>query len=119
MRRNERVKYVYFDAFDYRVEVVLCSKLAESRKRRDKKLGKDPDSLEDEEALHCYNAADATSHLFLPFNADPGTVAHECAHVVQAMMDHVGAEYEKEVFAYHLGYLVKEVCQWVEACRRR
>jgi len=119
MRRDERVTDIYFDAFDYRVEVVLCANLAEARSRRDKKLGKDPDSLADEEALHCYNSADATSHLFLPFNANPGTVAHECAHVVQAMMDHVGAEYEKEVFAYHLGYLVKEVCQWIDLCRRK
>lgn len=50
---------------------------------------------------------------WIMFGPDPSikTIAHEVFHTVWNIMKHIGAEFENEVMAYHMGYLVQEITE--------
>jgi hypothetical protein len=53
------------------------------------------------------------SMIFLPYNVSVDTIAHESWHVVHQIMNHVGVELDSETVAYHLGYLVGKIFEFV------
>jgi hypothetical protein len=57
---------------------------------------------------------EALSFIFLPFNASPGTIAHESWHVIRRMVSYIGAELDNEMVAYHLGYITNEVWKLIK-----
>lgn len=58
------------------------------------------------------NENEKFSHMVLPFDVTPGVIAHEASHVVWGIMKFIGAEFEDEVVAYHIGHLVGKVHAW-------
>jgi hypothetical protein len=52
-------------------------------------------------------------YMFLPPNAKASTIAHECWHALQGMLDFVNIKTDHECVAYHLGYLVQKVHNFV------
>lgn len=57
-----------------------------------------------------HSTFEGRTHMFFPLNANEGTIAHEAYHVVHAMFDWCGVrEFDNEMVAYHLGYLVEEI----------
>jgi len=64
-------------------------------------------SHDDAQAL-TFVAADAThGYVFLKKNAPVNHLVHECWHIVNNIFTERGIEFEDEVVAYHLDYLVK------------
>lgn len=51
------------------------------------------------------------SFIFLKPNVSNGTIAHESWHAIQNLFECVGAELENEMVAYHLGFLVDQICK--------
>lgn len=66
----------------------------------------------------CMKSDTATSMLIFDINAPCGIIAHECWHAIRRMIVFHGGELENEVVAYHLGYLVEQVCKFQKASAR-
>ena len=98
---------VTFDAFDYLVRVTFTDDVVAARVKIDSIVGKYPGGPAG--AIHSWADDNPVSYLFLPYDARPSTIAHECWHVVRQMLRICGAELENEVVAYHLGWLVGKV----------
>ena len=106
--------WVEFPVFsDYIVHVEITSDLKKS-------LSKYPQTevIPDEESDHCegmvvHDTDGCLSFLFLKHNASVGTIAHESWHVIKRMLDVMGVEIDSETTAYHLGYLVNKVFQFM------
>lgn len=106
---REVAKAVKMQPFPFRVQVIVTSDVNQSIIKRERLVGKhEPnDSIY---ALQCESArGDGISYIFLPFDADPGTVAHESYHAIRTMLRFVGSECEEELLAYHLGHLVRAI----------
>jgi hypothetical protein len=96
---------VKFPAWDFDVKVILTGNVDASIHRRD------PNHEDGSAHAACLkNAASNPNCLIvLPYMPGAGTIAHESWHAVRQMLDYCGANYENEVVAYHLGYLVNQI----------
>jgi hypothetical protein len=57
-----------------------------------------------------HSTIDGRTHMFFPFDSDPGTIAHEAWHVIYHMFDWIGVkDFDNEFTAYHVGYLVEQI----------
>jgi hypothetical protein len=106
--RKEFSGFCTFDAFNYRVHLIITQDIVASRKLRNNILGEFVYETTPY-AIHCAVPDDALSYLFLPFDVGPGTIAHEAWHAVRRMLTFCCAELDNEVVAYHLGYLVSAI----------
>jgi len=97
---------------DYDVKIVFCLDLGEARKARYGTTG----SSDNARGLHT-KAVGGISHLFFKLGDCPtGVVAHECWHAIHAMFEWAGVrDFENELVAYHLGYLVQKVADFRNA----
>jgi hypothetical protein len=109
-RYDDYAKWTNFDVFsNYTVRIVFSSDLRKSAMGR---LGHMP---ADESAVafvfHVHNRSQ--SYIFLPLDTSESTVAHEAWHVVHKVLKCSGVEeFDDEVVAYHLGWLVRQIYQF-------
>lgn len=112
---KERSTELIVEPFGYTVTVIVSDDIHESARRR----------IPDMEPNANWGAMTATvnselhSLIFLPDNVASGTIAHESFHVLWHLMRHIGAEFENEVMAYTLGYIVEEVTLFVKGKKRK
>jgi hypothetical protein len=97
---------------NYQVHVIFCSNIRETCLKRFNQVSKSPDA----DAVHVVSNK-YSGHSFLIFkigNASAGTIAHEVYHAVDQLLDYNGvhSNYDGEVVAYHVGYLVDEACSF-------
>lgn len=110
MRKN-KIKVLDFSILGhYQVHIELSSNIRAALKKykQTENVNMDDDD-EDTDALAIHVKNVSFSYIFLPHNARPGTIAHESWHVVRRMFEHVGADLEDEMVAYHIGYLVDQI----------
>ena len=105
---RSKVKLIEFPVFvDYCVHVEFTDNLERSmakyKQTENIPCGEDTHAI----AVHVEDAG--LSFMFLPYDVNVGTIAHECWHVVKNMMDYHGVELDSETTAYHLGYMVNKV----------
>lgn len=103
---ERRLKIVFPVFSEYTVYVVLTKDIPEAARKRCI-----PGDFDYTRGLHVRNGF--TSWMFLHPRACSSTVAHECWHAVEGIMKAIGADPESEVIAYHLGYLVGEVSNFM------
>lgn len=53
------------------------------------------------------------SHIILPHDAEIGVIVHEVYHFVWWLMEVIGALHDNEIIAYHMGYTVQRICEWL------
>lgn len=53
------------------------------------------------------------SHIILPYGAEIGTIVHEVYHFCWRLMETIDALHENEIIAYHMGYTVQRICEWL------
>ena len=105
---EEKTK-IYFDAWDYEVNIVLSSNLDASINRRDKSH-----KFEGKTAGICMPSSSGRPQclIILPYRPKASLIAHESWHAVRNILDYCGANYDSETVAYHLGYLVRQICSF-------
>jgi hypothetical protein len=66
-------------------------------------------------AIHiwCNRENRPISYMVFPEDASVGTITHECWHCIKKMFSWIGSDYEDEIVAYHLDYLVQEVFDFI------
>jgi hypothetical protein len=95
--------------FGYKVYVIVTNSVLESRKRRGNILGKVDDSIPTIAMCSHGEAESSFSYIFIKPTANAGTIAHEVYHSLCNMFRYISADYEEEIMAYHLTYLVDEI----------
>jgi hypothetical protein len=96
---------------NYQVHIIFTENIRETCLKRFNLVSRSADA----DAVHVVsNKFEGHSFLiFLIGNASSGTIAHEAYHAVDQLLDFNGVHgnYDGEVVAYHLGYIVDEACK--------
>ena len=101
-----RVHRYKFATYNYRVVVIFTKDVQ-------KECAKRFPEYEPGEPCKAFTLArEKECSMVLPWTANADDIAHECFHVIWAMMKHIGAKLEEEVVAYHIGHLVGMVTNW-------
>lgn len=115
--KNERTSMVIFTVLNnYSIELVVTKDVVAARKRRDDIYGED--DSENAAAMHSCDGLGAACLIFSEEHRNITIVAHECYHAIRAMMKWAGI-YDNEAEAYHMGYLTKQVYDFVRARPKR
>lgn len=111
-------KLVIFHVWSkYVIHVVFSHNIFESYKMRYPGRSLDRD-LNSTHAFHAVSRhPGGHAHLFFKIGDAPaGVVAHECFHAIRELFGYSGVEqHDNEMYAYHLGYLVQEVSNYLYA----
>jgi hypothetical protein len=105
---KERTKTIIINPFDFAVKVIVSNDVHASAHKR---------GIQTSEPWHAMHAGVVNrlmSLIFLPLKAGPDVVAHEVFHCAWHIMKSVGAEFENEVMAYTMSYLVAEILAFVQ-----
>jgi hypothetical protein len=114
--KNERSITIVFPVLNnYNIEIVVAKDVAKARNERDDVYGPYSGHFA---ALHSHNGLGNACIVFPKDDLGLVDVAHECFHGVRAMMEWAGIE-DEEAAAYHLGYLTKQVYDFVCARSKR
>ena len=98
---------------NYSVRLIITDDLTKSGKAR---LGKGP--KENSDAFCSHITGEGMSYLFLRHDSTESTVAHECWHIVYRMFNWCGVQdFEDELTAYHISYLVEKVYEFKNAVK--
>ena len=93
----------------------------ETSKDFEKTIQKYPCIRRGEECLCDANALTISAgnviFIFLRPNADVGAIAHESWHAVRYMLGTLGVDLDNETVAYHLGYLVNKIFNFIRRNR--
>ena len=114
--KNSRFTIVEFPVFSHyivHVEVAKDFKKAFARYKHTKCMLKEPDQYWIDAAVTIQVKDRNISYVFLHPHANVNTIAHESWHVICRMLDYMGCERDDENEAYHLGYLVGKIYDFV------
>lgn len=114
--KNERSITIIFPVLNnYNIEIVVAKDVSKARKERDDFYG---EYTGDFAALHSHNGIGNACIVFTEKDLGIVDVAHECLHAVRGMMKWAGI-YDEECEAYHMGYLTKQVYDFVRTRPKR
>ena len=105
--------WVSFDVMaNYQVRLIFTNDLVKSATARIAAPSPDGDAF-------CYHVkGDGRSYIFLKFDSDESTVAHECWHIVHRVLTYCGVQdMDDEIVAYHLDHMVEKVYQFKNAIK--
>lgn len=112
MSKPDLSKVFLFPTYGYKLRVTITENVGKTAR----KLYPDLPSHQTSsvvEAIHIVKDSCSTAHIILPYEAGVNCIVHECSHFVWWLMDEIGAQLENEIVAYHLGYTVERVCEWI------
>jgi hypothetical protein len=110
---TERRKKIAIRPYGYRLHVHVSTDIFESYKRSKLSSNKGPSYIAYAFVWRVKGCGDI--HVFFPEGCELGTTAHEMLHVVKFVMEDVGAEFEEEVWCYHLEELTQMVAEFIHA----
>lgn len=108
VRFKEHHYSIDFPVFGYRVFIIYTSSVKESREKISHKVGVYDSSI-DADGLHSFNPKVPDSFIFFSPKSTIGTIAHEVSHAIWQMFNYYGMDFENEILAYHLGYMVDKI----------
>ena len=120
--RNKEFKtFIPFLPYSYRIYVIFTDSLVESANALFEKglLTKNHGIDDTTDGFSVRMPNQSYSFVVLKYNASINQIVHECYHAVCNMFRWVSAEHEEELFAYHMGYLVREVCRDQEKVQKK
>lgn len=112
--KNREVKtFVPFPLYNYRIYIIFTDSLEATAENLVVKghLTKNHGIDDTTDGFHVRMPNQSFSYIVLPFTAGINEIAHECYHCIVNMFRWINAAHEEELFAYHLGYLVKLVVE--------
>lgn len=106
---QEKTKNINIDPLNRVIKLVCTNNISKSRNKRSKKLGVLKNKLTKYiDGLCCYHKDSII--IFIDTKASLGVISHEAYHAVLSMFRYIGVEeYDEEITAYHLGYIVDEI----------
>lgn len=114
MLKEKRKKLkLFLDLYMYTVEICITNNIILSRKKDDKRVEHIYRGNYAPGGLQAYSHNKRISIIYLNKNSKTDVVAHESWHCIRTIADWIGAEYENEFIAYHLGYLVYEITKLI------
>jgi hypothetical protein len=116
---KDRFTTIEFPVLSYyvvHVEITVDIRAAMKKYKNIKDLA-DEDFPGDNPACAVHVKGENFSFMFFRPNPSINAIAHESWHVVRRIMDHLGADLDNEMVAYHLGYLVEKVFKFVRRKR--
>jgi hypothetical protein len=106
MKFKEKRKKLYLEIFDHHIEMIFSNDTCRTFHKQAAKDEWTNDQHDPFIAMHiCFGNK---STLIFPYDATPDVIAHECFHIVFGLFVEIGAEFNNEIMAYLLGYLVLE-----------
>lgn len=93
-------------------EAILTVIFSEDLVKTTKKICKDMDTVDDEEAVFLYDNPDSRRYtLIFAYTASPGTIAHEVTHVSLMLLNTCGVSVitNDEPLTYTVGFLVDKI----------
>lgn len=108
---------IFFPVFsNYKVKIVFARPddlRSVARYIADRDYQREPELDAGSDAFTTSSAEGGYANIYLPPNAEAGTVAHEAYHSVKGLMKFIGSlGDDSEVIAYHLGYLVDKAVEF-------
>lgn len=114
-KKRMRITYVSVPTLGFRVYVIIGNDFRESVKKM--KLGLPEDGIkQDALAMTCHKGRH--SYIFLRHDTTVGEIAHETWHVIYRQFNRIGADFENEIVAYHLDYLVGMIYDYVKRAEK-
>lgn len=108
---KERVKRYRIVPFAQALHIVVTNDVRLSLAKREKLF-----TVEVSDIMYAVTILPAGSthiYMFLPEDCKPATIVHESVHVVAGMMRANGAEFEEEVWAYHMDELFTVIAKFL------
>lgn len=110
---NYKNKFIKLPVYGWIVEVVLADyplKFAQQKKR----FGGSGAPGGTTSAICLYEDWSMKTIIIVKPRASVSEIAHEVWHSVRYMLKHIGADFENENVAYHMGYLTQQVYDFVQ-----
>jgi hypothetical protein len=111
-KKKDKFTHIEFPVFHYCIHVEFTSDLKKALQKYPQTKDIDLDEITDY-ALTVHDEHDGASFIFLPWDCSIGVIVHESWHAIRRMMSYINSDFDNEVIAYHLGYLVDEIIDFV------
>lgn len=119
--RNQKPKILHIDfpVFShYHVHVEITKDIQEAVTKYPQTRSLEKEITTTSDAITAHVNHEHLSFIFLNPDISVGTIAHESWHVVQQILEEMGATLEPEIVAYHLGYLVDRIYDFMHGRKR-
>jgi hypothetical protein len=106
--KERKTDFIFPPYNGYEIRIIVSNDIFKSAEKIFKKY-KIKHNSSNFGGLHIWiNQNPPISYIILPEKVSVGTTVHECWHAVRKMFDWIGSDYEDEIVAYTLDYLVQE-----------
>lgn len=109
--------------YNFKINVIFTNNLFDTAVKLEEtdKLTFKPEDLPDDctGAFHVKLPNRPYSFIILKNNGSCSEMVHECYHATCNLFKFIGAEYEEELFAYNLDFIVGEICGFNDKVIRR
>jgi hypothetical protein len=112
MKLKEDRSFIHLPEYQYSIEIIFTNDIIASRNKDSEFIGSVFYSARPPAALHSTADGQLFSKLYFNYGPGPGIVAHECWHCIYNLFGILGADFENELTAYLLAYLVESVYQF-------
>lgn len=98
----------------YQIRIVVCSNIRDATKKfkHTKNVWNDDEDY-NTNALTCHVKNPDMGYVFVRPSSSVGDIAHESWHAIQRMLECFDIPIENEVAAYHLGFLVNKIFDFI------
>lgn len=110
----EKTKLIKIDPLGKEILFIYTNKIPKARNKRSDKLGKLENKLDkDVDGLFCEYKGNMA--ILIDERATAGVISHEAYHAVINIFTSIGVEeFDQEIVAYHLGYIVDEITNFLK-----
>jgi hypothetical protein len=112
-----KLKVFEFPVFNLELKVIVCKNVLKGYKKHYKV--KHPDSNDNKiKGLFTQDIGEKTCSIIITKEASAGVIAHELFHFIEFFGKRIYASDESELLAYHMGYLMDEILQFINTCKK-
>jgi len=117
---KSRITHLEFPVFSkYTMHVEVTTDIQKSlAKYPETEYAMDGEENSNTHAIAVHIANEPFTFIFLPYNVSVGTIAHEAWHAIRRMMEYMDVDLDNETVAYHLGYSVDKIFNFVRGKRK-
>lgn len=104
--------------FGYIIYVIATDNMKKSLEK-EKFTGLTDEDIKSSAAWHFPVRDQGKSFVFLNLNSDINEIVHESTHVMQSIVEWIGAAYkEREFIAYLMAHITQGIYEFLESCKK-